>query len=81
MAHVLECADGFRCCRLTRAVLLINEIGSSLLSVSADNADSTILDLPAFPAGQDEKSTDGEIETANHDRHMRKLNCGGVCML
>ncbi len=62
MAHVLECADGVRCCRLTGAVLLlsclINEIGSSLLSVNADNADSSILALPAFPTGQNEMSTD-----------------------
>lgn len=65
-------ADGFRCCRLTGAVLLlsclINEIGSSLLSMSADNAHSTILDLPAFPAGPEEMSTGEEIERTNHDK-------------
>lgn len=72
MAHTLACADGFRCCKVTGAVLflshLINEIGSPLLSVSADNAQGTILDLPAFPTGPEEMSADGEIERTHHDR-------------
>lgn len=56
------------CFRVTGAVLLlsclINEIGSSLLSTSADNADSTILVLQPSPQGRNEMS----IERTNHDK-------------